>query len=183
MLWLTWHMWILLLLAFMGGVVTGWILRGKSDVVEAELPKGMIEAKPAPQSSSALGAEASAKPMPSAAELFNEQRAARDLERSAPIQEAELVNVAPVTADAPVDVEAPVTEPEPAPEATDGADNLTELKGLGPKAAEKLNALGVTRFAQIANWSDEDVARIDEAIAGRGRIDREEWVNQAKARV
>lgn len=183
MLWLTWHMWILLLLAFMGGVVTGWILRGKSDVVEAELPKGMIEAKPVPQPSSALSAETPAKTMPSAAELFNEQRAARDSDRSAPVQDAELVNVAPVTADAPVAVKAPIAEPEPLPETPDGADDLTELKGLGPKAAEKLNALGVTRFAQIADWSEDDVARIDEAIAGRGRIDREDWVNQAKARV
>lgn len=173
MLWLTWHMWILLLLAFMGGVVTGWILRGKSDVVEAELPKGMIEARPG----SALAGETERKPKPTAEALFKEQMAERDATRPAAVQEAELINVTPVTAEVSVPELSEADEPSHAP------DDLTEIKGLGPKAAEKLNALGVTRFAQIAAWSDEDAARIDEEIAGRGRIEREDWINQAKARV
>jgi predicted flap endonuclease-1-like 5' DNA nuclease len=60
-------------------------------------------------------------------------------------------------------------------------DPLIRLKGLGPKAASRLNALGVTRFDQIATWSDADVAAIDaEMGAFKGRIARDRWVDQAK---
>ena len=61
-----------------------------------------------------------------------------------------------------------------------GADDLTRIKGLGPKLASTLNALGVTRFEQIAGWSDAEIDRID-AQLGRfsGRIRRDDWVEQA----
>lgn len=60
-------------------------------------------------------------------------------------------------------------------------DTLTQLKGLGPKAASILADLGVTRFAQIASWDDADVAAIDAQMgAFKGRITRDRWVDQAK---
>ena len=60
-------------------------------------------------------------------------------------------------------------------------DALTQLKGLGPKAASLLNALGVTSFAQIASWNDADVAAIDTQMgAFKGRIARDRWVDQAR---
>lgn len=61
------------------------------------------------------------------------------------------------------------------------ADDLTRIKGLGPKLAATLGELGVTRFDQIAAWSDADIDRID-AQLGRfqGRIQRDGWVDQAK---
>ena len=60
-------------------------------------------------------------------------------------------------------------------------DTLTQLKGLGPKAASILADLGVTRFAQIASWNDADVAAIDAQMgAFKGRITRDRWVDQAK---
>ena len=60
-------------------------------------------------------------------------------------------------------------------------DDLTRIKGLGPKLAATLAELGVTRFDQIAGWSDADVERID-AQLGRfqGRIRRDDWIGQAK---
>ena len=42
---------------------------------------------------------------------------------------------------------------EPAPGS--GGDDLTRIKGLGPKLAEHLRGLGVTSYAQIAGWSDD----------------------------
>ena len=45
---------------------------------------------------------------------------------------------------------------------------------------KKLNALGVTRFDQIANFSDEDIAKIDDALNFKGRILRDDWIGQAK---
>jgi predicted flap endonuclease-1-like 5' DNA nuclease len=55
------------------------------------------------------------------------------------------------------------------------------MKGLGPKAQATLAELGVTRFDQIAAWSDADVARIDAGMgAFKGRIVRDRWVEQAR---
>lgn len=68
---------------------------------------------------------------------------------------------------------------EPAPVAE--GDDLTRIKGLGPKLKTLLASLGVTRFEQIAAWSDEDVARIDAQLgAFAGRPTRDNWVEQAK---
>lgn len=60
-------------------------------------------------------------------------------------------------------------------------DPLTQMKGLGPKAEALLHALGVTRYAQIAAWTERDVARIDPQMgAFKGRIARDRWIEQAK---
>ena len=62
-------------------------------------------------------------------------------------------------------------------------DTLTQLKGLGPKAASILADLGVTRFEQIASWNEADVAAIDARMgAFKGRITKDRWVEQAKLR-
>lgn len=71
-------------------------------------------------------------------------------------------------------VSAPVSEPR------DG-DDLTRIKGLGPKLASLLATLDVTSFAQIAAWTDDDVARIDAQLGNfAGRPVRDAWVEQAK---
>jgi len=60
-------------------------------------------------------------------------------------------------------------------------DQLTLLKGLGPKAAAKLNELGISRFDQIAAWNDADVAATDARMGTfKGRIVRDQWVEQAR---
>ncbi|MCO6177888.1 5' DNA nuclease [Ciceribacter sp. RN22] len=61
------------------------------------------------------------------------------------------------------------------------ADDLKKISGVGPKLEQILNGMGITRFADIAGWSDEDVARIDTEIGLGGRIVRDGWVAQAKA--
>jgi len=68
-----------------------------------------------------------------------------------------------------------------APAAGQGADeDLTRLGGVGPVMAEKLRNAGVTSLSQIAGWSEEDVARIDEELEFKGRIERDDWVGQAR---
>ncbi|AOE50110.1 50S ribosomal protein L21 [Kangiella sediminilitoris] len=62
---------------------------------------------------------------------------------------------------------------------TDG-DDLTQLSGVGPVIVKKLNEAGVTTFKQIAEWTAEDVARLDEELSFKGRIERENWIDQAK---
>ncbi|MEP2890827.1 50S ribosomal protein L21 [Tateyamaria sp.] len=62
--------------------------------------------------------------------------------------------------------------------ATDG-DDLTKISGVGPVIVKKLHALGVTTFAEIAAWSPEDIAEMDEKLSFKGRIDRDDWLKQA----
>ena len=77
-----------------------------------------------------------------------------------------------------------VTAATPAPAAAtpsgDG-DDLTQIKGLGNKIADILSGLGVTTYAQIADWDEAEIDRIDGQL-GRfeGRIRRDNWVEQAK---
>lgn len=80
----------------------------------------------------------------------------------------------PLVAPAPV-------EPAAAAPTAGPADDLTRIKGLGPKLAALLGEFGITRFAQIAAWDASDIERID-AKLGRfaGRITRDQWVAQAK---
>ena len=60
------------------------------------------------------------------------------------------------------------------------ADSLLQIKGLGPKLNTLLDGLGITRFDQIAAWSVEDVAKVDEHLgAFKGRIERDSWIEQA----
>lgn len=59
-------------------------------------------------------------------------------------------------------------------------DDLTRIKGIGPKLNDLCHSLGVLRFDQIAHWSAADVAEVDKYLKIKGRIDRDEWVAQAK---
>ena len=58
-------------------------------------------------------------------------------------------------------------------------DDLTRIKSVGPKLRAALRALGVTRYAQIAAWSDADLAAIDAQLgAFAGRAARDNWTEQ-----
>jgi large subunit ribosomal protein L19 len=59
-------------------------------------------------------------------------------------------------------------------------DNLTQIKGLDAELAGRLNGLGVIKFEQIANFSDDDIANVDEALSLDGRIEKDDWVSQAQ---
>lgn len=78
--------------------------------------------------------------------------------------------------------EAVVSAAAPAPVTGNAAtaDDLSLIKGVGPKLVAQLNALGVTELSQIAAWSEADIDRID-AQLGRfaGRIRRDDWRGQA----
>ena len=67
-----------------------------------------------------------------------------------------------------------------APAKASGGDDLKKLSGVGPALEKKLHENGVTSFAQIAKWSDADIAEMDEKLSFKGRIEREGWIDQAK---
>ncbi len=72
-------------------------------------------------------------------------------------------------------------KPAKAKKAATGGDDLKKLSGVGPALEKKLNEAGVTSFAQIAAWTEADVADFDEKLNFKGRIEREGWIDQAKA--
>ena len=72
---------------------------------------------------------------------------------------------------------APAETPAPVPAAP---DDLTVMNGIGPKLCAALAERGVTRFAQIAAWTEADLADVDVALSLKGRAVREAWVAQAK---
>ena len=59
-------------------------------------------------------------------------------------------------------------------------DDLTRIKGVNAELAGKLHGLGVIKFDQIANFSDDDIANVDETLALEGRIEKDDWVRQAQ---
>jgi large subunit ribosomal protein L21 len=67
-----------------------------------------------------------------------------------------------------------------APKAAAGGDDLKQLSGVGPALEKKLHEAGVTSFAQIAAWTEADVADMDEKLSFKGRIEREGWIAQAQ---
>ena len=71
-------------------------------------------------------------------------------------------------------------EPVVEPVLGEEEDDLQAIKGLGPKAAQALKSGGVVRYAQIAAWTEEDIAQWDTDLGARGRIVRDDWVGQAK---
>ena len=72
------------------------------------------------------------------------------------------------------------------PEALDGprggeADDLKRIKGVGPKLEALLHRLGFFHFDQVASWTPDEVAWVDANLEGfKGRVSRDEWVEQAK---
>jgi large subunit ribosomal protein L21 len=60
------------------------------------------------------------------------------------------------------------------------ADDISLIAGIGPKILKGLTDMGVTTFAQIAGWTEADVERIEAELKQKGRVAREEWIEQAK---
>ena len=61
-----------------------------------------------------------------------------------------------------------------------GADDLKKISGVGPKLEETLNSLGIWHFDQVAALTKDDIAWVDERLRFKGRIERDDWVGQAK---
>ena len=62
----------------------------------------------------------------------------------------------------------------------DQKDDLKLVSGIGPKIESTLNELGIFHFSQIAAWTGDNVAWVDGYLSFKGRIQRENWISQAK---
>ncbi|WP_157928867.1 hypothetical protein [Pararhizobium haloflavum] len=60
-------------------------------------------------------------------------------------------------------------------------DDLKQISGIGPKLEEVLNRIGVWSFEQVAGWSEAEIAWVEDYLQFKGRIDRDGWLDQAKA--
>ncbi len=62
-----------------------------------------------------------------------------------------------------------------------GADDLKMIKGVGPKLEQLLHGLGFYHFDQVAAWTADEVAWVDQNLEGfKGRVSRDSWVDQAR---
>lgn len=155
-------LWLLIGSAAMVGAAMFWATRWMTPVnLEAAPPTPKVLPKPEPEVEAAI------------------EKAAEGVEEvtSAPLTAAEALVEAAPDLDVVIDpvIEAPVVvaaPPEP--------DDLTVLTGIGPKMAAALAERGVTRFAQIAAWSEDEIAVLDKELKLMGRVGREAWVAQAK---
>ena len=59
-------------------------------------------------------------------------------------------------------------------------DDLKKVSGIGPVIEKKLNEMGIYHFSQIADFNDRDIELVNNAIDFPGRIERDEWLDQAK---
>jgi predicted flap endonuclease-1-like 5' DNA nuclease len=177
------QMFLYMLGAFLLGLLLGWIIWGRRHIaVQAELDAARLELDSLRRNRDGLQAEAGS--LRAQLEACAESRRALERQigqmRAAPPAQpvARLVET-PAAPPPPRMAEAQPAPPPPAPPRR-VIDDLKKISGIGRVNEGKLNELGITSFAQIAAWSPEDEARIGDILAFEGRIEREEWVRQAK---
>ena len=149
------------------GLLLGWVL------CTPLTPLGSARAHPLVDSSAVH---------PSFGGVFAEQSAATSGSTQIP-GEIELAARKPEWAYAPAATAADATAPGALEQPRNGqADDLKKIKGVGPKLETLLNTLGVFHFDQIMAWGPDDIAWMDENLNGfKGRVSRDDWVDQAKA--
>ncbi|MDB5505674.1 MAG: nuoE [Devosia sp.] len=93
----------------------------------------------------------------------------------APSENASATKAEPVTTDPVPGSTALLVAPAGA------ADNLKLISGVGPKLEARLNALGITKWSQVAELTETEIAKVEGTLNFRGRIGRDKWLEQAKA--
>ena len=77
-------------------------------------------------------------------------------------------------------VVAPAVSAAPVAAASSVSEDIETIGGIGPTIGMRLKEHGITTWKQVADWTEADIARWDAELSLRGRIQREEWVEQAK---
>jgi len=106
---------------------------------------------------------------------------AKTSKTEAPKAEAKAEKPAAKKAEAPKAAPKKEAPKKEAPKAAAANDDLTQLTGVGPAFAKKLNEAGVTGFAQIAAWDAAEIERLDGEISGlKTKAEKGDWVAEAK---
>jgi predicted flap endonuclease-1-like 5' DNA nuclease len=94
---------------------------------------------------------------------------------------AEHMEAAAVATPAQADASHPGRKPQGLEAPGEGeADDLKLIRGIGPRNEKACNALGITRFRQIADWTPEEAIWVGHDLAFPGRVEREHWIAQAR---
>ncbi|MET0443352.1 MAG: NADH-ubiquinone dehydrogenase [Pseudorhodoplanes sp.] len=94
--------------------------------------------------------------------------------------EADAVSSSDVTAPLPSADLMPEDFRRPKPvDRPEAPNDLKLISGIGPKLEKVLNGLGIWTYTQIAGWSREEVAWVDDYLSFKGRIERDDWLEQA----
>lgn len=169
---LTLELLLLMLLAFLIGCILGCLFRTMFAADQAPAAK---PAKTSVSKTQAVAADAS-KPEPKPAAV---SKVKPEPEPKPEVQPA-ASKPAAKTAAAAVATGKPV-RPKGLPGARDGKpDKLQMISGVGPKLEKTLHGLGYFHFDQIAAWGKDQVDWVDEHLRYKGRIERDEWIAQAK---
>jgi NADH-quinone oxidoreductase subunit E len=108
-------------------------------------------------------------------------RAMDEPSRSPGAEAVKAAGMALATQETPVAEAGKPTRPQGIAAAREGRpDNLQRIGGIGPKNERTLHGLGFFHFNQIAAWTQDEVAWVDDHLKFNGRIQREEWIEQAK---
>ena len=59
-------------------------------------------------------------------------------------------------------------------------DDLKMISGVGPVLEGRLNALGITKWSQVAALSADDIAKVEDSLNFKGRVARDNWLAQAE---
>lgn len=168
---------LLMLLAFLIGCILGCLFR---TMFAAGQPP---EAKPAETSAGKTETVAAKPPQPaSKPETVSKPKPAPEPKPAVSKPAAKTAAAPPVAkaAAAPVATGKPV-RPKGLPGARDGKpDKLQMISGVGPKLEKTLHGLGYFHFDQIAAWGKDQVDWVDEHLRYKGRIERDDWIAQAK---
>ncbi len=168
---------ILILAAFVIGVVIGCYARG---VRGTSAPAQMPAVEPATTGAPAI--LEGRRDHDGASGFPNLRRAAVRARQEA--QQAALLggSTAPpddTGAQGATDIAAATGRPPAQPRPEGKLDNLKRIRGIGKKTEKMLHKLGIYRFAQIAAWSPAQGAWMETYLHFPGRIEREDWIGQA----
>lgn len=163
---------VLLVLAAILGLIVGWIVWGRRKAPTAAV--GEVEV---------LRAE-----LATCREAGTDQAAeiARLQDKVASLEQSESGTSGPtvVPTREPDQPQAPIAAVKPATidgPREGGADDLKQIKGIGPKLETLVNKLGFYHFDQIAAWTPAEVSWVDDNLEGfKGRVTRDGWVEQAR---
>jgi NADH-quinone oxidoreductase subunit E len=95
---------------------------------------------------------------------------------------ADMIRDRAIAASVDASASARATEPELLKEPRGGgADDLSLIWGVADKMVDKLHAMGIWHFDQIAKWTPENVAWFEGQLDGfKGRVTRDKWIEQAQ---
>ncbi|RWC45320.1 NADH-ubiquinone dehydrogenase [Mesorhizobium sp.] len=130
-------------------------------------------------STSSTRARATAKTMIAEAQSFAQE--VTDIAAKEAATAVPAANAVPATGDAgnvllPEDFRQPKAMEKPAKPA-----DLKAISGIGPKLEKVLNGLGIWTYGQIAAWTPQEVAWVEDYLSLTGRIGRDDWKAQAAA--